>query len=134
MDFPAVVASLSLGLALFPHPLLWLDAVYRRVLARSIVRVSEGAVDLSGALERIRRAEVIEPRDSARLFAVLCLVGAVAAGAFGGRLSGARATLAVVAALLAGGLALRSERYPWARLAAAIAGAAGIIAIRSAGT
>lgn len=106
--------------------MLALDALFNRLLARSIVRASFGIIDAATASERIRRAEGIGPRRSAQLFAVIAFVGAAVVGALTGGHSIARAALALAFAGAGSAVALLTEDFRGK--AVTLAAAAGCVA------
>ena len=127
MNYAAILAGIALFLAIIPQPLLWLESAYTRALARSIVKASEGAIDVNTASDRIRVAEGIDPANSARLFAAIiffagCAIGTIQAGSL------FRGLLVLILAAFTVFLATRPERTPLSMVATAVMGAASIVA------
>lgn len=127
MNYAALLAGIALLLAIFPQPLLWLESAYTRAFAKSIVKASEGNIDIHTASDRIRDAEAIDPDHSARLFAGIiffagCAIGTIQSGSI------LRALLVLVLAAFTVFLAARAERNPLTMVATAVLGAASIAA------
>lgn len=129
MSVGAAVAAVVLLLAFFPQPLLWLDGLYVSWLARSVVRATEGNLGVYEATERIRTAEAIDPKVSARLFAGLMFIVACAYGLLSGSQPLPVTILIAVLAPLTAILLTAMDRNPWYGVVGALAGAACIIAI-----
>lgn len=129
MNLPAITAAVFLLLIVAPTPLLWLDALFHRWLVRRVVGASGGRVDSDSASERIRFAEGIEPRQSAVLFAGMCLVGAAGARVTGAAYSPFKSALVLVLAVAALAMGAIQERYSWARAASFVAGATSVVAM-----
>lgn len=124
-NYAALLAGIALLLAIFPQPLLWLEAAYTRAFARSIVKASEGNIDMNTASDRIRDAEAIDPDHSARLFAGIiffagCAIGTIQAGSI------LRAFMVLALAAFTVFLAARAERTPLTTGATALLGLASI--------
>lgn len=129
MSLGVAMAAVALILAFFPQPLLWLDGLYVSFLARSVVRATDGSLGVYEATERIRTAEAIEPKVSARLFAGLVFVGACAYGLLGGSQPLPVTILIAVLAPLTAILVTSMDRNPWYGVVGALSGAACVIAI-----
>lgn len=127
MSFAALVAALLLGLALFPTPLLWAEVRFTRALARAVVRLSEEAVDSDTAFGRIRRAEAIPARTSARIFSIGGFVIAVLSALSQDALA---ATLIVMLTAATAALAALSDRSPLLKGGAAVLGLICVLAVR----
>lgn len=124
-NYAALLAGIALVLSIFPQPLLWLDSAYTRAFARSIVKASEGNIDIDTASDRIRDAEAIEPGHSARLFAGIiyfagCAIGTITSGSI------LKAVLVLLLAAFTVFLAARPERTPVTMLVTFVLGAASI--------
>lgn len=129
MSIASLIAALALILAFFPQPLLWLDSAFVGLLARSMVRATDGGVGMDQATDRIRMAEGIDPTNSARL---LSAIGFVAASAFGIWRGPEPMPVTILVAVLAPTAAVMIvflERNWWTRVGALLFGAVCVAAI-----
>lgn len=129
MNVPAIAAAMFLLLIIVPAPLIWLDSLFHRWLARRVVNASGGRVDIETASERIRFHEGIEPRQSAVVFAGLGLLLAAAIRVSNANAGAVQSVLVLVLATAAAVLGTLHDRYPWARPGAFLAGAIAVVAM-----
>lgn len=129
MNLPAVIAAVFLLLVILPTPLVWLDSVFHRWLARRIVNASGGKVDFETASGRIRFHEGIDPRQSAVLFAGLGLLLAAAFRVSNANFGAVQSGLVLVLASAAAVQGALQDRYAWARPGAFLAGAIAVVAM-----
>lgn len=129
MSLASLSALAALLLTFFPRPLMWLDGLFVRFLAGSMVKASEGSIDQVVAEERIRETEGLDARGSSRVFGVIAFGATCLWGIFGG-VAWPVGLLVGTLAPLTGLLILMMDRNPWYGYAAALSGLACVIAIR----
>ena len=129
MTGAALVAGSALVLAFFPQPLLWLDSAFVGLLARSMVRATDGSIGMDQATDRIRMAEGLQPLSSARLFSALVFVAAAAFGIWKGSEPLPVTIMVAVLAPASGFLLVYQERNWWTRVGALVLGAVCVAAI-----
>lgn len=129
MNLSAISGAVFLVLIVFPTPLMWLDTIFHRWLVRRVVNASGGSIDPDLASNRIRFAEGLEPRQSAILFAGVCLVVAAAGRIVAADYSTLKSALVIALALAAAGLGMLQNRYSWARPGSFVAGATSVVAM-----